>query len=92
MCRTSTVQYPALILSVAGKMVVPLCIGQALRPYLGPLLSAYQPTVQLINKALISCLLLQIFSDIFFWGVVVSPLMLALMLPSVVCEAIHPCC
>jgi sodium/bile acid cotransporter 7 len=83
-CRTSVVDYKALVVSVACKMVVPLCLGQALRPTLGAFVSSRPSLVPLVNKSLISCLLLQIFSDIFYWGRAVSAAMLALLLLTVV--------
>ena len=83
LCKTSDVDFALLALSVAGKMFVPLLLGQILRPFVGALLAAHRAHVQTINKLLVSCLLLQIFSDIFYWGAAVSPTMLALILPSV---------
>ncbi|KAJ1470696.1 putative sodium bile acid cotransporter [Baffinella frigidus] len=76
--------YPALWLSLCGKMVLPLLAGQLLRPRLAPLLAPHRPTVIKLSQTLILTLLFQIFSDVFHHGGAVPPatlLRVALLVP-----------
>ena len=83
-CSTAVVDGAALCLGLAGKMALPLLAGQLLRPHVGGLLASRAAAVAATNRGLIFCLLVQILSDIVYWGARISPLLLTLVVPTVV--------
>ena len=85
-CATAGVDYMALTLGIAGKMALPLVLGQLLRRLsrVMDLLASHAAAVALINRGLILALLIQILSDIIYWGGRISAPTLAIVVPTVI--------
>ena len=66
-----------LVLDVGGKMIVPLLVGQALRPHLQTVLTEKQAARALAARVLVTLLLFQVASDLFYWGRAISAATLA---------------
>ena len=85
-CTLGPVDYPALVLGMVGRFVLPLALGQLLAPRLAPALAAHKPLVVKANQALILALVFQIFSDVFYRAAAVPPAALA-QVAALVCAA-----
>ena len=85
--QVGSISFLSLAVSVAGKMVVPLLAGQCVRAWKGHVLAEHKPALVSITRLLQTLLMFQVFSDCFYWGHAIAPLLLLVVLP--VAVALH---